>query len=210
LAPEGLPAHLTMNYRVLDQGNRVLAEGRDLAALRRQLGGQASESLRQAAATGEREDIVGWDFGDLPERVEIKSGGRPIAAFPSLVEEAGGLKLRLLDSPAPAREKHRRGVCRLAWQVFPDLLKQTERDLAQRLKGAALLYLMLDKSLTAEALTREVLYAAARARPAHGSSRPAPPDRLRKRGPDRAGPASPTPRGRPRVWPPNAWTMPTA
>jgi ATP-dependent helicase HrpA len=160
--PEALPPHLSMNYRVLDQGNRILAEGRDLAALRRQLGGQASETLRQAAAPGEREDIARWDFGDLPERVEIKSGGRQIAAFPTLVEEAGGIKLRLLDSPAPAREKHRRGVCRLVWQSFPDLLKQTERDLAQRLKGAALLYLMLDKSLSAEALTRDVLYAAAR------------------------------------------------
>ena len=161
--PEALPAHLSMNYRVLDPSNRILAEGRDLAALRRQLGGQASETLRQAAAPGEREDIVGWDFGDLPERVEVKSGGRRIAAFPTLVEEADGLKLRLLDSPALAREKHRRGVCRLVWRGFPDLLRQTERDLAQRLKGAALLYLMLDKSLTAEALTRDVLYCAARA-----------------------------------------------
>ncbi len=161
--PEALPPHLSMNYRVLDPSNRVLAEGRDLTALRRQLGGRASESLRQAAAPGEREDITRWDFGDLPERVEVRSGGRQIAAFPSLVEEAGGLKLSLLDSPALAREKHRRGVCRLVWQGFPDLLRQTERDLAQRLKGAALHYLMLDKSLSAEALTRDVLYGAARA-----------------------------------------------
>jgi ATP-dependent helicase HrpA len=151
-----------MNFRVLDPSNHALAEGRDLAALRRQLGGQASESLRQAAAPGEREDIARWDFGDLPERVEINSGGRRIAAFPTLVEEAGGIRLRLLDSPAVAREKHRRGVCRLVWQGFPDLLKQTERDLAQRLKGAALHYMMLDKALSAEALTRDVLYAAAR------------------------------------------------
>ncbi|KAF0103712.1 MAG: ATP-dependent helicase HrpA [bacterium] len=160
--PEALPPHLAMNYRVLDTHNRILAEGRDLSALRRQLGGQASESLRQAAAPGEREDLTRWDFGDLPERVEIQSGGRQVAAFPSLVEEAGGIRLRLLDSPAVAREKHRRGVCRLVWQNFPDLLKQTEKDLAQRLKGAALHYLMLDKSLSAEALSRDVLFAAAR------------------------------------------------
>ena len=161
--PEALPPHLSMNFRVLDPSNRILGEGRDLAALRRQLGGQASETLRQAAGTGERDDLVRWDFGDLPEQVEVKSGNRPIAAFPTLVEDAGKLTLRLLDSPALAREKHRRGVCRLVWQSFPDLLRQTERDLAQRLKGAALHYLMLDKSLSAEALTRDVLYAAARA-----------------------------------------------
>ena len=160
--PEALPPHLTMNFRVLDADNRVLAEGRDLPALRRQLGGQASETLRQAAAPGEREDITRWDFGDLPEQVEIKSGGRRVAAFPSLVEEAGGIRLGLLDSPALAREKHRRGVCRLIWRNFPDLLKQTEKDLAQRLKSAALHYLMLDKSLSADMLTRDVLFAATR------------------------------------------------
>jgi ATP-dependent helicase HrpA len=160
--PEALPPHLAMNFRVLDANNLVLAEGRDLPALRRQLGGQASETLRQAAAPGEREDITRWDFGDLPERVEIKSGGRQVAAFPSLVEEAGGIRLRLLDSPALAREKHRRGVCRLVWQSFPDLLKQTEKDLAQRLKSAALHYLMLDKSLSTEMLSRDVLFTAAR------------------------------------------------
>ena len=159
---DALPPHLVMNFRVLDAQNRILGEGRDLAALRRQLGGQARESLRQAAAPAEREDIVRWDFGDLPEQVEIKSGGRQVAAFPSLVEEAGGLRLGLLDSPALAREKHRRGICRLVWLAFPDLLRQTERDLAQRLKGAAMHYLMLDKSLSAEQLVRDVLFAAAR------------------------------------------------
>ena len=161
--PEALAPHLSMNFRVLDPANRILGEGRDLAALRRELGGQASATLRQAASPGERDDIGRWDFGDLPDQVEVKSGGRAIAAFPTLVEEAGKLTLRLLDSPALAREKHRRGVCRLAWQSFPDLLRQTEKDLAPRLKGAALHYLMLDKSLSAEALTRDVLFAAARA-----------------------------------------------
>ncbi|MEW5787626.1 MAG: ATP-dependent RNA helicase HrpA [Pseudomonadota bacterium] len=160
--PEALPAHLTMNFRVLDPANRILAEGRDLAALRRQLGGQATESLRQAAAPGEREGISRWDFGDLPDQVEVTSGGRSIAAFPTLVEDKDGLKISLLDSPALAREKHRRGVCRLLWLNFPDLLKQTEKDLAQRLKGPALLYLMLDKGLSAEQFVRDVLYSAAR------------------------------------------------
>jgi hypothetical protein len=150
----------------------------------------------KAAAPGEREDITRWDFGDLPEQVEIKSGGRQVAAFPSLVEEAGGIRLRLLDSPALAREKHRRGVCRLVWQNFPDLLKQTEKDLAQRLKGAAMHYLMLDKSLSAEALTRDALFAAARGALALDAAEypgGRPPSRARPRPPVRN---CPTPPGR--------------
>jgi ATP-dependent helicase HrpA len=167
--PDALPAHLVMNFRVLDEANRILAEGRDLNALREKLGAQASASLGRAAAQAtpsgvpqERDDIGRWDFGDLPERVELKSGGRGVAAFPTLVEEGGRIQLKLLDSPALAREQHRRGVCRLVWQSFPDLLRQTERDLAQRLKPAALLYMMLARELTQDALLRDVLYAAAR------------------------------------------------
>ncbi len=161
--PEAITAHLTINYRVLGEDNRVLAEGRDLAALRRQLGGEASRSLQQAVAAEEREAVNRWDFGDLPERVEVTSGERKVAAFPSLVEEAGQVRLRLADSPAVARESHRRGVCRLVWRAFPDLLKQVEKDLAARLKPAAMQYAILDKTLTLNALLTDVLYSAARA-----------------------------------------------
>ena len=161
--PEALPAHLVMNYRVLDENNRIAAEGRDLAALRRQLGGEAARSLQQAAAPSEREEVGRWDFGDLPERVEVTSGGRKIAAFPALIEEAGQVRLRLLDSPALARDSHRRGVCRLAWRSFPDLLKQAEKDLTARLKPAAMQYALLDRTLTPGLLLADVLYAAARA-----------------------------------------------
>jgi ATP-dependent helicase HrpA len=161
--PEALVAHLRMNFRVLDPSNRILAEGRDLAALRRQLGGEASRTLSQAVAPQEREDIGRWDFGDLPERVEIKSGGRALAAYPALESEAGRVRLRLIDSPALARERHRRGVCTMLWLAFPDLLRQTGRDLGARLKPAALHYMMLGKDLSLERLLDDVLFAAARA-----------------------------------------------
>ncbi|HEX8980080.1 MAG TPA: ATP-dependent RNA helicase HrpA [Parasulfuritortus sp.] len=161
--PEVLAPHLTMNYRVLDENNRILAEGRDLAALRRQLGGEASKSLQQAVAPGERDEIGRWDFGDLPERVEVTSGGRKVAAFPALAEDAGRIGLRLLDSPSLARDSHRRGVCRLVWRAFPDLLKQTEKDLGTRLKQPAMQYALMDKSLGLADLLADVLYAAARA-----------------------------------------------
>jgi ATP-dependent helicase HrpA len=159
---EALTPHLVMNYRVLDENNRILAEGRDLAALRRQLGGEASRSLQQVVAPSERNDVCRWDFGDLPERVEVTSGGRKVAAFPTLVEEAGQVQLRLVDSPVVARHNHRRGVCRLVWRAFPDLLKQVEKDLTTRLKPAGLQYALLNKTLTLNVLLSDVLYAAAR------------------------------------------------
>jgi ATP-dependent helicase HrpA len=160
---EALPAHLRMNFRVLDEANRILGEGRDLAALRRQLGSQASQQLQQSTSKLERDSVGRWDFGDLPEQVEVPQAGRKIAAFPALLEVDGKVELRFADSPQVARERHRRGVCRLLWLSFPDLLKQTEKDLLGRLKGACLHYGLLDKGLSCDGLLRDVLYSAARA-----------------------------------------------
>ncbi len=161
--PEVLPPHLGMNFRVLDGRNNIVGEGRDLAELRRRHGEAASTSLREAVAGGEREAVAGWDFGDLPGQVTLRRGAQTVAAYPSLVDEGGQIGLRLLDSPAQARQKHRRGVCRLLWKVFPDLARQSGKDLAARLKSAAMQYGLLDKGLGLDALLADVLVAAARA-----------------------------------------------
>ncbi len=160
---DALPAHLRMNFRVLGEGNRVLGEGRDLNALRRELGAEASRELAQSTTELERESVSRWDFGDLPEQVAVTQGARRLAAFPALVEVDGRVELRFADSAQAAREKHRRGVCRLVWLAFPDLLKQTGKDLAARSKGACLHYGLLAKGLSCEALLADVLYSAARA-----------------------------------------------
>ncbi|NWG87023.1 MAG: ATP-dependent RNA helicase HrpA, partial [Hydrogenophilaceae bacterium] len=160
---DALPPHLRMNFRVLDEANRILGEGRDLAALRRQLGSQASRQLQQSTTKLERDSVSRWDFGDLPEQVEVPQGQRKIAAFPALMEADGKVELRFADSAQAARDRHRRGVCRLLWLSFPDLLRQIEKDLAARLKTACLHYGLLAKGLSCEGLLRDVLYSAARA-----------------------------------------------
>ncbi|TCS70009.1 ATP-dependent helicase HrpA [Sulfuritortus calidifontis] len=160
---DALPGHLRMNFRVLDEANRILGEGRDLAALRQKLGSQASRQLQQSTSQLERDSVGRWDFGDLPEQVEVPQGPRTIAAFPALLEVDGKVELRFADSARAARERHRRGVCRLLWLSFPDLLRQTEKDLAPRLKPACLHYGLLGRDLSCEGLLRDVLYSAARA-----------------------------------------------
>lgn len=46
---ETLPAHLTMNFKVVDEHGRQLEMGRNLAALRAEFGGQARESFQRIA-----------------------------------------------------------------------------------------------------------------------------------------------------------------
>ncbi|MDP2430458.1 MAG: DUF3418 domain-containing protein [Pseudomonadota bacterium] len=158
-----------MNFRVQDEAGKTLAEGRDLAALRQQLGSAASEELARAVGqiTGQfqRERITKWDFDDLPETATVNSGGRVVAAFPALQCEDGQVNLRLFDHPDEARAAHRLGVARLLWLGFPEQLKQGERDMAARLKPAclqqALLFnALLFKGVSCPGLARDVLAAA--------------------------------------------------
>jgi ATP-dependent helicase HrpA len=159
--PEALPAHLVMNYRVLDAGGRVLGEGRDLAELRRCHGAAARQAVQQSASAWQRDAVADWDFGDLPDQVTLTVGGRSVPAFPALEEGAdGAVCLRPFDSPAAARAAHRLGVCRLLWLAHPALLRQTERDLAARLKGACLQWGLLHPEAGCGGLLRDILSAA--------------------------------------------------
>ena len=159
--PQALAGHLHMHYRVLDANGRVLAEGRDLAALRRELGGVASEAVQRSATAWERDTVSDWDFGDLPDKLEVSAGGRSVLAFPALEATVdGGVRLRPFDNPDAARAAHRRGVCRLLWRAHPGLLRQTERELATRLKTTCLQWGLMHPGAGCAGLVRDILDAA--------------------------------------------------
>jgi ATP-dependent helicase HrpA len=169
--PDALPAHLQMHFRVRDETGKCLAEGRDLGTLRQQLGGAARQELSRSAAQFERDNVTRWDFDDLPETLQVGARGRTdasggFAAFPALEHVAGRVRLALFDTAEQADAAHREGVARLLWLGFPELLKQSERDLGNTLKAASLQYGLLFKGAPgfgnpAESLTRDVLHAAA-------------------------------------------------
>ena len=165
--PEALPAHLQMAYRVLDDTGKTLAEGRDLTALRASLGQEAAQALSQItrntpqqAERFERDAVTQWDLGELPETVPLPAGQGRLQAFPALEVHGAGVRLRLLDHAEAAQSAHRQGVARLIWLSHPDLARQTERDLGQRLKPACLQYALLFKGMTCDALVRDALQAA--------------------------------------------------
>jgi ATP-dependent helicase HrpA len=60
-----LPSHLRINYQVAD-GDAVLATGRDLTELRRELRPRLQAALAAAAGDLTRTGLRTWDFGTLP------------------------------------------------------------------------------------------------------------------------------------------------
>lgn len=127
---ESLPEHLIVNVRVLDAHGRELAVGRDLAALQRGLAGQTAAEFKALPSTPwEREGITAWDFGDLPDVVEVERDGLRLQAFPALVEEGEALELRLIDVREKARVLHRAGAGRLCMLSLPQPMKYLRRNL---------------------------------------------------------------------------------
>jgi ATP-dependent helicase HrpA len=103
-----------MNVRVTDAEGRPLASGRDLAALRRELGSQAAESLSQLDdPRWNRDGLAGWDFDELPAEVELPRGRIALKAYPTLRDCGESVALRLVDSPIRAEYETRLGLRRL-------------------------------------------------------------------------------------------------
>ena len=91
-----LPAHLRMTYRVLD-GDRVLASGKDLDALRQQLAPRLRATLSQAARGLTRTGLRRWDIGTLPQVFE--SG--QVRAYPALADAGDSVNVAAVRDPGP-------------------------------------------------------------------------------------------------------------
>jgi ATP-dependent helicase HrpA len=115
-----LAPHLKLRIAVVDADGRVLAAGRDLAALRRELGVQPGGAPSEAPATRwQRTGLVRWDFGDLPESVLVAQRPRELAFYPTLVDSGGRVDLELRPPGPAAAAEHRNGVRRLLLKSLP-------------------------------------------------------------------------------------------
>jgi ATP-dependent helicase HrpA len=108
-----------------------VAAGRDLAALKRQHAPPPGAVHQQLPAAGlEREGVKDWDFGPLPETVELRRGGIVLRGYPALVDRGDGVAIRVLDAAGSAARAHRAGLRRLVALRLGRELRALKRDLA--------------------------------------------------------------------------------
>jgi len=130
--PETLPAHLALNFRVIDEDGRQLALGRSLGPLRAELGRQAGERFATVAGAGAA--LVGltdWSFGELEEMMEVKRGAQTLIGYPALVDRGTAVDLEVFDSPEQARAVHRAGLRRLFMLQLKEQARYIEKGLPE-------------------------------------------------------------------------------
>jgi ATP-dependent helicase HrpA len=98
-APDKLPPHLRMRFRVEDSGGEVVAEGEDLDALREAVKPRLRERLAAATPSLERSGYREWAFGTLPRELAPRVAGG-MRAFPALVDEGETVGVRLFETAA--------------------------------------------------------------------------------------------------------------
>ena len=131
---EQLPAHLIMNFKVLDEHGRQLAMGRNLAQLRAELGEAAQETFRNVAqedaavAKDLEEGITDWTFGELPELMEISRHGQTLIGHPALVDRGRDCAIDVFDDPLEAAREHRKGLLRLFRLTLREQVRFVERS----------------------------------------------------------------------------------
>lgn len=107
-------SHYLMNIKVVDADGDLLGQGRDLAKLQKQYKVDTQLGLKQAASNDiERDEILRWDFNQLPEVYESKQLGVTVKAYPGLVDEGNHVALRLRDQAEVAAAETEMGLTRL-------------------------------------------------------------------------------------------------
>jgi len=111
---DGLPEHLKMNFRVVDEDGKLLDYGRDLRKLQLDHAVKAGDRFDDIAAdemnfTG----CIGWAFGDLPEHYPFIQKGQRFSGFPAIVDEGDSVGVKLFDTREKAERQHKAGLLRL-------------------------------------------------------------------------------------------------
>jgi ATP-dependent helicase HrpA len=120
-----VPDHLRFNIHVANLQGARIAQGRDLAAIRRTIRDRSSGPASVSSQTAKI--YRSWDFGELPTEQVVERRGLRFTVYPSLRDRADGVELAEAKSRAEADAMLREGVLRLAILALPEQFKYARK-----------------------------------------------------------------------------------
>ena len=175
---ETLSTHASMNFKLVDEYGRQLEMTRNLSLLRTHFGGQARESFQdvvqaqsnsmatpskqlntnkmaQTIAGEAGRKITTWDFGELPELMELQKNNAKIFGYPALQDCETHCELSVWDEEHLAQAVHLQGLLRLARLHFKENLKHFDKNIPDA-ANMGMLYAGLTSD-TLEALKTDIV-----------------------------------------------------
>ena len=132
-------------------GSTQSAEGKQGLAHAGQTQPAAKSIVDEHAGEGARH--TRWDFGTLPELLEVRRKGQVLIGFPALVDAGDGVTIEVFDEPELAATRHRAGLRRLFALQVRDTLKHLEKSIPD-LTTMAVAYMPLG---TLEELRQQII-----------------------------------------------------
>ncbi|RJS95232.1 ATP-dependent RNA helicase HrpA [Salinisphaera sp. Q1T1-3] len=130
-------AHLRMRFEIIDDEGNPIAAGRDIEALRGELGERARTAVAESATHDMRQQgLTAWPDADLSEAVTLTHAGVSLVAWPALVDRGETVDLELLDDADSARIAQLGGQVRLIRLAAAKPCRLVKRDLGGLKKHA--------------------------------------------------------------------------
>ncbi len=113
--PDAVARYLQLTCKVVDVDGKIVAQSRDVTDILERFGARARAVLTTKAPSSswEKEGVVAWTFGELPEFVMRRVGKQEVRSYPAIEDRGTSVALTLAPSPAAAEEATRAGVRRL-------------------------------------------------------------------------------------------------
>ena len=130
-----LPAHLTMNFKIVNERGKLLKQGRDLEKLKNELQGKVKQSIQKVADKGiEQDNLTEWSFQELPTSYEKKVANITIKAFPALVDHKNSVAIELFEQAEFAEQAMLAGLSRIILLTIPSPIKYLQEKMPNKAK----------------------------------------------------------------------------
>ncbi|HUG99276.1 MAG TPA: ATP-dependent RNA helicase HrpA [Gammaproteobacteria bacterium] len=128
---------LRFRVELLGDDGRPLAASRDLPSLKQEFSAGDRPIAGSASIEWRGEGFRAWQFGPVPERVELRQGGVRQVLFPAVQDDGASVSCRLFPTPEAAVRAGHLGLLRLFMLALP----QQQRALLQHARAARALVL---------------------------------------------------------------------
>jgi ATP-dependent helicase HrpA len=132
LGETALPPHLAVRIEIVGADGKTITASRETETLKQAMATATVSDARweREVSRHERRDIVTWDFGDLPETIEVAAvkGSVPLFGYPALSGRGESIDVRVFPALAEAQTVHRSGVARLLERQLASEFAWIDRD----------------------------------------------------------------------------------